>query len=255
MALITKFTVKHLLGLGTKTVQTVATRSAHKKGETQSNSYIIIRPDKHNYSEIVDVMYDSYFRDEPIVRCLGVGKMPNSVLEEEIVRELSQGLSLIAKCKYDGCIVGGAINCGACPWDPDVMDKFACTLSNQKMRQLFQFWAYIQRAPNLWNLTCTRKIFEISHLFVLPDERNKGLASQLIKKSIETGADCGFTCIRVDASTAKTAKICEKIGMKLVYEIPYCSYLGTNQRPVIEPHPTETSVKTYVTTPHFPKKK
>lgn len=107
-------------------------------------------------------MWSSYFIDEPVYKALGIGTSPNHVMDEHVLKALSHGLSLIARCKYDGCIAGAAINEGTCPWDPDARDKFACSLCNMKLRQLHQFYAYLMRAPNLWQLACTSKIFEVS---------------------------------------------------------------------------------------------
>lgn len=109
-------------------------------------------------------MWQSYFKEEPIIKSLGLGTTPNNIFDEHIIKALSQGLSLVARCRYDGCIVGAAINEGTCPWDPDAWDKFACTLCNINMRRLYQFYAYVQRLPDLWNLACTSKIFEVSFI-------------------------------------------------------------------------------------------
>lgn len=43
--------------------------------------------------------------------------------------------------------------------------------------------------------------------------------------------------------------------MKLVYDIPYCTYIGPNNKAVINPSPPDTSLKVYVATPLMPPRK
>lgn len=49
-----------------------------------------------------------------------------------------------------------------------------------------------------------RYYFQISQVFVSPDERGQGLAYRLMKKSQILGADAGFGLIRVDATNVFT---------------------------------------------------
>ncbi|KAK9751376.1 Acetyltransferase (GNAT) family [Popillia japonica] len=256
MALIPKLFPFNILKSAIKPVlvEPFVRYKSRKGNKNRPWPYVILRPDRESYDEILDIMWNCYFKDEPIVKSLGLGNKPNNIMDQHIMKSLSQGLSLIARCKYDGCIVGAVVNEGTCPWDPDIWDRFACTLCNVKLRQLYQFYAYLQRLPNLWNLACTQKIFEIAHLCVKHEERGKGLATALVRQAIETGADCGYSCIRVDATAIQTQKICERLKMKLVYDVPYCTYIGSNNKPVINPAPPDTSCKIYVATPLLPKR-
>ena len=236
-------TARNLFGYTTKVTADISShfRPSHPEllqKEKDESPFMIIRPDSNDFDEILDLMWKSYYRDEPMVKYLGLGRKRSNVFDEITLDALGQGLSLAAKCKQDGSIAGVAINEGSCPWDPDITDKFACTLSNAKMRQLFQFYAYVQRAPDLWKQTCSNKIFEvtnwclvfarttllarlncksdplgvklyfplvfsqISYLFVRADDRKRDIGTELVKSSIEAAADCTYQCVRLDASAA-----------------------------------------------------
>lgn len=42
------------------------------------------------------------------------------------------------------------------------------------------------------------------------------------------------------------AKLCEKLKMKMIAEIPYISYVGMNMLPVFSPPPPHNAVKIYI---------
>lgn len=108
-------------------------------------------------------MWRAYYPDDPITKGLGlVGKYRNTVLDEAVQKTLCEGVTLVAKCKYDGCIVGAAINGSTTPWDADLMDKLACTVSCPKTRTLFHMYAHVHRAAEVYKKFCTNKVFEVS---------------------------------------------------------------------------------------------
>lgn len=225
------------------------------KPSTKIDPYMIVRATPDDTCQILDLMWSAYHPDEPTTKSLGLGKHRNCVFDEQARKILAKGYSVVAKCKYNGSVVGAAL-CESCsPWDPAMTEKLACTLKDPKMARLYMFWAYLQRAPNLWEKYCQMNIYEIVNVFVRHEDRQRGLAKRLMATAKENGADAGYKVIRVDASSTATAKICEKLKMKLVYEIPFCSYVS-EQNEVIFKVPDPTSIKIYVDTPHWvPQKK
>lgn len=222
---------------------------------TEPWPFVIVHPEKDDYGDILQLMWIAYFKDEPVAKALGIGRSPNTILEDHILKSLSQGFSLIAKCKEDDKIAGVCINEVTSPWDPDAWEKIARSLWNPRLRNLYQFYVHLQRAPGLWEMANVQKIFEIAYLCVNPEERGKGLGTALVQRAIDTGADCGYSCIRIDATSVKTQAICEKLNLKMVYELPYRAYIGYNKKPVIRPAAPEKAVKVYVATPLTPETK
>ncbi|EEZ98630.1 uncharacterized protein LOC662664 [Tribolium castaneum] len=217
-------------------------KTACQKKKTKN--YLIVRPTVDDYDQILCLMRRAYYPEEPT--CSSLAFKPTVVFDDITIQSLSEGYSLIAKCKYNGDILGACINETCHCWDPDIKDSLACKVSDVKSRQLLHFYAHIQRAPDLWRKYGVQKIFEICYLFVRKDQRGKGIAYDLTEKSRVLAADCGFSLVRIDATSNNTAKLCEKMKLKLVEEIPYCTYVGADQRPIFRPPDPHKSVKIYV---------
>ncbi|KAJ3628158.1 hypothetical protein MTP99_015483 [Tenebrio molitor] len=215
--------------------------ACHKK---KVQNYLIVRPTSDDYECILSLMRRAYYPEEPTTSSLLF--KPTVVFEDHTIQSLCEGYSLIARCKYNGDILGACINETTHCWDPDVKDSLACKVNDVKSRQLLHFYAYMQRVPDLWRKYGVQKIFELAYLFVRKDERGKGIAQNLARDSRILAADCGFPLVRLDATSYYSAKLCEKMKMKLVAEIPYCSYVGADQKPIFNPPEPHKSVKIYI---------
>lgn len=108
-------------------------------------------------------MWKAYYPDEPTASALGIGMKHNAVLDQHALQMLYEGVSVVAKCKYDGNIVGACINESTNPWDPDMSERFACNVACEKTRQLLLFWAHLEREPKIWQRFCTQKVFEVRY--------------------------------------------------------------------------------------------
>ncbi|KAL1490528.1 hypothetical protein ABEB36_013206 [Hypothenemus hampei] len=215
-----------------------------KKAQIKEPSpYIIVRATREEFHDILKVMHEGYYDEEPILTSLQVP--PNPVLDDRAIQAMTKGYTLVAKCKYNGSIVGACINESTTPWDADMDDKLACKVQCEHIRQLIMFYSYIMRAPDLWRCLGVRKVYEMAYLFVKRPHRRKGLAYKLLNESKILGTDAGFKVIRCDATNIHTAKICERLGMQKVAEIPYCSYLNQNLEPIFNPPWPHQSVKIY----------
>lgn len=220
-------------------------KRTRKKISEPSNYIISLAPERDHFT-ILKLMQEAYYPDEPT--CASIGVQSNPVMQERARKFLREGLSLVARCKYDNCIVGACINCSIQPWDPNLTEKLACSVRDENVRTLLLFYAHVTRFGDLWRCYDTKKIFEMAYVFVKPEHRRMGISSRLLDESMKLGADCGYPVVRYDATNYKTALICQKLGMELVDAIPYCSYLGRNYEPVFRPpHPNE-SVKIYIKT-------
>ncbi|XP_018326518.1 uncharacterized protein LOC108737886 [Agrilus planipennis] len=224
--------------------------SLFRKKSKEESHYLIHRPQPDEYCEILRLLWECYYPEEPTTLSLGLGHCHNPVMDEDSLRGLSEGLSLVARCKYTGDIVAGSVNRTACPWDAEEMERFSCSLTCPKLKSYTKFNAHLLKAPMLWERFCTDKIFEISQVFVKKEERQKGLGFKLIKSSKELGADCGFRVIRLDATSHYSAKICEKLDMRLIYTINYDDYVDIYGNPVIKPPPPHCACKVYIDLPH-----
>lgn len=211
-----------------------------------TSPYIILRATKDDYKPIVDQMHESFYPDEPTAIALGLCNTNSNVLDEYTLKHLAEGISLVAKCKYDGCIAGACINMSNHPWDPALKEKLACNVKCTKVKKLLLFYAYAERMPDLWKCYDVQKIFTVDSIFTVREHRRKGIAKRLLQESRSLAADCGFRVVRLDATSVFSATLCENEGMKLVATIPYCTYIGRNMEPVFCPPHPHTSYKIFI---------
>lgn len=206
--------------------------------------YLIRRALKDDHATILELMQEAYFPDEPT--CLSLDIRKSKILDEDVLKDLSEGLSMVATCKYDNCIVGACINQATNPWDPDSKEDLACMLEDDKVKTLLFFYAYAQRLPDLWNCYSVQKVFEMSNLFVKKEHRRRGIALRLMQQSRALAADCGFKIVRCDASNSFTAELCQKMNMKLVTKIPYSSYITKDGEVIFKTLHPHTEYKIYI---------
>lgn len=141
----------------------VKQRESHKLvQEIKKDIPVVVLPaTKNEYPEILSMMWTSYYPHEPTTNYLGLGNKYNPAMDDCAMKTLTQGLTLVAKCKITGKIIGACLNEAASKWDSDLMDRLASTVSCKKTKQLFHFWAYVQRAPQLYEKFNVDTIFEV----------------------------------------------------------------------------------------------
>lgn len=219
-------------------------RNTFDKNENDYPQYITVKVSKDDYLPVLKLMHNAFYSHEPTCASLGIG--PNPVMDERVIKDMAEGMSLMVKHKHYGDIVGACINCSVYPWDPDQTEKLASSCKCSKVKKLLLFYAYITRKPDLWSSYGVKKIFEMAYLFVSPDHRRKGLSYRLLEESKNLGREKGFQVIRCDATSFITAKLCEKMGMKLVEEIEFSTYFGKELEPIVIPPPLHDSIKIFV---------
>lgn len=127
----------------------------------QNKPWVIVRATTADCAPLIEVMYRSYYPAEPTFLAAGLCCERNSSFDVAVAKDLSEGLTLLAKTKECGTIVGGSVNRRSCPWDPDALEQFACNLACNKTRLLLNFYAYVARRPNIWERFRTNSIFEV----------------------------------------------------------------------------------------------
>ncbi|XP_044756773.1 uncharacterized protein LOC123315227 isoform X1 [Coccinella septempunctata] len=224
---------------------TSAIRTAVKSNKKKNQHTIVIVPPTHNdYNDVLKFMKKEYIPNEPTCKSLGITSC--SILMDRILLNLSQGYSLIAKCKNTGNIMGVAINEKTSPWDADLVDKIAHSVQCPNLRKVLRFYAFLERAPNIFDKYKVHEVFEIANLGVAENSQNLGIATRLVKESKNIAASKGFSILRVDATSFYTARICEKLNMESILEIPYDSYLDADRQPVFKVPKPHTGVKVYI---------
>lgn len=215
-----------------------------KTKQQKTDNYVVNLANQTDRFTILRLMEDVYYKDEPT--CASIGLRSTPLLQERARKFLSEGISFVAKCKYDNCIVGACINCSIQPWDPDCLERLACSSADEKVRSLLLFYAHVTRIADLWTCYGTNKVFEIAYIFVKPEHRRQGISTKLMQESIKLAQDCGYSVLRYDATNYRLAVVCQKLGMQLFESVPFCSYLGKNYEPIFRPPHPNDAVKIYV---------
>lgn len=226
------------------TTTSLKNRNSSTKAENNLSQYITVKVSKDDYIPVLKLMHNAFYPYEPT--CAGLGIGPNRVMDERVIKDMAEGMSLMVRHKHDGDIVGACINYSIHPWDPQQTEKLAKSCKCSNLRYLLQFFAHVTRSPNLFKSYGVSKVFEIGYLFIAPEHRRKGLSYRLMEESKNLAREKDFQIIRCDATNFITANICEKLGMKLVDEIQYSTYFGKKVEPVLNPPPPHNSVKIYI---------
>lgn len=122
---------------------------------------MIVRATSADCKPVTEALYKSYYPEEPTFVAAGLGGEHNCVFDDIVAKDLSEGLTLLARSKECGNIVGACINRRSCPWDPDQLDQFACNLACNKTRLLMHFYAHVARKPKIWERFRTNSVFEV----------------------------------------------------------------------------------------------
>ncbi|KAK9874624.1 hypothetical protein WA026_005453 [Henosepilachna vigintioctopunctata] len=209
----------------------------------------ITRPEKCEFDLIVKEMYRSFYPDEPVSFSLKFRCDPK--LDELVYEALSENISVVAKCRYSGELLAASINRTTNPWDSNLLDRIACTLCT-KGKNILHLRAHLMRAHDLWKYYGVQKIFDVQYMFVKKEERKQGIPWQLITASRNISADCGYPIFRIISTNEYLHKVCEKYRMHRIYELPFCTYIGADWKPVCEPPPPHFSARVYIdNTPHL----
>ncbi|KAK4880907.1 hypothetical protein RN001_004226 [Aquatica leii] len=218
-----------------------------------NKSCVVVRAQPQDHTCIAELMWKYYYPFEPTVSSLGLGEKFNPIFDEHALRDLAENLSVLAKCKQTGNISGVCINVSTCPWDADNYEKLAVSSACPQLRKLFKFYAYLHRAPCLFEKYGVDKLYEMKTMFVRTEDRNKGIGRLLLESSLSLGTRRRYKVIRCDATSIYTDRLCTKLKMKMVHDIPYCSYTGDDPEhtPVFKAPPPHTGCRVFIDTPLY----
>ncbi len=85
------------------------------------------------------------------------------------------------------------------------------------------------------------KLTKISVLCVHPDYKNRGIGTELMKRSLDHASHCGTTLFGTLCTSIYTQQMCEKQGFEKVKEVYYSTYVDSETKSLLykdveEPH-------------------
>lgn len=220
--------------------------SAQLPKKNRKKSFLVVPVTMSEHSKIINLMWDSFHPDEPTTKGMGLGNKRNPFIDQELVKELNDNISLVALNKSNGGLVGAAINSISYPDSAAQLLKFAKCVSCKQTSKLYELNAYIMALPQLHKKYNTNKICELTSLVVSKNYRRQGIAQGLVEESIEYCHNKGFKVMRIDCTNVHAANICKKLGLEKVFELPFNLFVDVDNQPILNIQPPDVSCQTFV---------
>jgi len=198
-------------------------------------TYAVASPEK--IDAVNKLLYASYHPDEPITRHLGLYKGHGSIpdADRRVKNSVHRNLSLFA---YDrqGNEIGVCINNGY------YRDNFLSILDSEYENAVdpsYKTYLAIHRElrgrnTHIFDEMKTDKFFCISMVGVDPDYRGKGVATDLIRRSVLLAGVMGFTGVMTEATGRYSQKAFGTIGMLKVNSVTYRDFEYQGKKPFEE---------------------
>ncbi|XP_038220387.1 dopamine N-acetyltransferase-like [Zerene cesonia] len=209
--------------------------------------YSVSRICERDVEDVMTFMKRTFFIDEPLYK--GVGYC-NSASDDtpdldEFCRAALPGVSLMAK-NEEGSIVATLI-CGISPIVNPT--DFLSALKNckcPKYKKVIQMMILREVIMEIWNIYPNEKqVFEIKMASTDAKWRNKGIMNQLMKEAENAAKELNIRVLRIETSSAYSAKSAERHGYKCVFSRAYTEFM-LDGKPLILPEPPHTKDNVYV---------
>ncbi|CAL4081473.1 unnamed protein product [Meganyctiphanes norvegica] len=164
--------------------------------------------------EVVKVFTESFLTREPTG--LGLSATPSDLLDFflPVVNVcLKSGMSLGAKDKVSGKLVGLMLNKVLTPADKSTFDGHVTVVENNKKVASFQsIFTEVENVVDIFEKFNVQKVLELALLSVHENQSGKGIGKILIERSEELGVNNGCELVNVQATNPITHAICSKRG-------------------------------------------
>ncbi|CAH0726716.1 unnamed protein product, partial [Brenthis ino] len=152
---------------------------------------------------VVRHLRDSFFADEPLNKAVGLCArgQPHAALERLCAATMADGLSIAAL--EDDTVLGIKQS------------------SDEKYNKIFNILYTVSRDLDLFNTFQVDRILECRIISVSEAARGRGIARELMKRSIEIAMEHGFKLFKVDATGAFSQRICSRLGLRVLHKLRY----------------------------------
>lgn len=184
------------------------------------------------------LLYASYHPDEPITNHLGLYKGPGSIpdADRRVRSSIKRNLSLFV---YDsnGVEIGVCVNNGYYRHDfLGLLDD--CDVVDPAYKVYLAVHKELRSSnTHLFDQIKTDKLFCISMVGVDPAYRSKGVATDLIRRSVLLAGTMGFTGLMTEATGAFSQKAFRRLGMVKTSSIVYRDFEYEGRKPFAEMNP------------------
>ena len=186
-------------------------------------SFAVLEPDY--YQRALQFYRETFIPREPVLYCLGCHKMSNEKSDGMMLQHFSENLTWIAIDESTGKLVG--IRVSHCIAAKDLSDN------TQTYEDHIQSgWSEAFAALNVINDATLdvkevlkqyneTKLLKLHSLGVDPAYGNKGIASELVRRSLADGSKKGFSLAAVVATGNASQRIFRKLGFQEIKAVYY----------------------------------
>lgn len=169
-----------------------------------------------NMPVLVKLMQESFFKDEPIVKALGLSEKIDPEFIANQVKFASEGLTILAIDESNDEIIAAAMNNTVTPKyiieRPKEIEEIQCPHS----QKIARFWYSLNLKPDIFALFGVPEFLEITYLVTTPAARGKRLAEKLSRESLSLGKHYEVPLIVMYCTNIASARIAQKLNMKLI---------------------------------------
>ncbi|XP_055316708.1 arylalkylamine N-acetyltransferase 1 isoform X2 [Sitodiplosis mosellana] len=187
--------------------------------------------------EILNMLKAYFFKDEPMNNYLNMGDCVE--LEKYATKSIGEQCSFKA-LNSRGEIIGVAMNSIVKKPKPDQpFHSYAADCNHPQFKKILTLMEYIDHQYSTFNLyPDIDKFLDATILSVDANYRGYGVAGKLMEATMQYMRDNKITVFQVLCSSYFSARVCEKMGFKKVYVLPFVDYKVDGVNPILpaEPH-------------------
>lgn len=219
---------------------------------SQKESFTVKPVEKEDVDAVMELLKKTFYIDEPLNQAVGLCADTNTCqeVEEYCLHSLHEGLSFKAVDR-EGNIVGVTIS-GVSPLKEDengndlLSQAQRCT--NPKFQKILYILARREDGARLWEkFPNETNLVEVKVAATDPKWRRRGIMNELVKVTELATKERNICLLRLDTSSAYSAKSAERLGFTCVYSAPYAD-IKMDGRPLIVPDPPHVDDRVYIKT-------
>lgn len=220
------------------------TRGFSVEAENSLNNihYRIVPPSR--YEDVIRLLYGSFFTDEPMSKCLGLtdGIRRDPILDEFVYAGLEENLSIMAIDASTGKLLGACINVAAVKNEvEETLEDSLQKYKDSSFRQIVHVLYNVNRdGGDIFGEMDSNILFDIKMIAADKHNRKGGLATDLLRRSVDLAKCLGFKGIKTEATGLYSRKAFQRIGFEVKAECIYEDFVTLDGEKIFidakEPH-------------------
>lgn len=192
--------------------------------------------------EVLEFLRSHYYKEDPLV--IGFEPFEQDQYEEEF------DLGCLPYCMSFGAyseniLVGVILSSPKDEHEVDHIKSDIDKLGDVKWATQLRLLYEVEVSANTLKNFREKQSAHVHTLAVHKEYRGKGIAAQLITKSIKMLHNQGFSLLTIDCTSFYSSKVCEKLGMSLINVYPYSRFRDDFGNQVIKPPNIHDAIRTY----------